>query len=85
MILSLIIWLLIGAIAGWLASLIVKGQSLGLAANIAIGIIGAAIAGWLMPLIGFVFLGGVLAEIIYAVIGAVLLLLVVGFVQQKMA
>ena len=58
---SLIAWLLIGAIAGWLASLIVKGHGLGLAGNIVVGIVGAVIAGWLLPLIGFVFLGGILA------------------------
>lgn len=85
MVVSLIIWLLIGAIAGWLASLIVKGHGLGLAGNIAVGIVGAIIAGWLLPLIGFVFVGGILAAIINAVIGAVLLLVVIGFVQQKMA
>lgn len=85
MVVSLIIWLLIGAIAGWLASLLVKGHGLGLAGNIAVGIVGAIIAGWLLPLVGFVFVGGILAAIINAVIGAVLLLVIIGFVQQKMA
>jgi uncharacterized membrane protein YeaQ/YmgE (transglycosylase-associated protein family) len=85
MVVSLIIWLLIGAIAGWLASLIVKGHGLGLAGNIVVGIVGAVIAGWLLPLIGFVFIGGILAAITNAVIGAVLLLVIIGFVQQKMA
>jgi uncharacterized membrane protein YeaQ/YmgE (transglycosylase-associated protein family) len=85
MIESLIIWLLIGGIAGWLASLIVKGHGLGLVGDIVVGIVGAVVAGWLLPLIGFVFVGGVLAAIINAVIGAVLLLVVVRFVRQKMA
>jgi uncharacterized membrane protein YeaQ/YmgE (transglycosylase-associated protein family) len=76
---------LIGATAGWLASLIVKGHGLGLAGNIVVGIVGAVIAGWLLPLIGFVFIGGILAAITNAVIGAVLLLVIIGFVQQKMA
>jgi uncharacterized membrane protein YeaQ/YmgE (transglycosylase-associated protein family) len=82
---SLIAWLLIGAIAGWLASLIVKGHGLGLVGNIVVGIVGAVIAGWLLPLIGFVFLGGILAAVINAVIGAVLLLVIIGFVRQKTA
>ena len=60
MITSFIIWLLIGAIAGWLASLIVKGHGLGLAGNIVVGIVGAVIAGWLLPAIGFVLVGGIL-------------------------
>jgi uncharacterized membrane protein YeaQ/YmgE (transglycosylase-associated protein family) len=77
--------LLIGAIAGWLASLIVRGHGLGLAGNLAVGIVGAVIAGWLLPMIGFVFVGGILAAIINAVIGAVILLAIIGFVQQKMA
>jgi uncharacterized membrane protein YeaQ/YmgE (transglycosylase-associated protein family) len=82
---SLIAWLLIGAIAGWLASLIVKGHGLGLVGNIVVGIVGAVIAGWLLPLIGFVFLGGILAAVINAVIGAALLLVIIGFVRQKTA
>jgi uncharacterized membrane protein YeaQ/YmgE (transglycosylase-associated protein family) len=85
MLTSLITWLLIGAIAGWLASLIVKGRGLGLLGNILVGIVGAVIAGWLLPLIGFVFIGGILAAITNAVIGAVLLLLIIGLVQQKTA
>jgi uncharacterized membrane protein YeaQ/YmgE (transglycosylase-associated protein family) len=74
---SLVIWLVIGGIAGWLASLIVKGYGLGLPGNIVVGIVGALIAGWLLPHIGFVLVGGVIAEIISAIIGAVILLLAI--------
>ena len=79
---SLIVWLIIGAIAGWLAGQIVKGYGLGLVGNIVVGIIGAIIAGWLLPMIGFVLVGGYLAAIINAVIGAVILLIVVGFFKK---
>jgi len=79
---GLIIWLVIGAIAGWLAGLIVKGYGFGLAGNIVVGIIGAFIAGWLLPRIGLVIVGGIVAEIIDAVIGAVILLLVIGFFKK---
>jgi uncharacterized membrane protein YeaQ/YmgE (transglycosylase-associated protein family) len=82
MIESLIIWLIIGAIAGWLAGQIVKGYGLGLVGNIVVGIVGAFIAGWLLPMIGFVLVGGVLAAIINAVIGAVILLVVIGFFKK---
>jgi uncharacterized membrane protein YeaQ/YmgE (transglycosylase-associated protein family) len=82
MIESLIIWLIIGAIAGWLAGMIVKGYGLGLVGNIVVGIIGAVIAGWLLPMIGFVLVGGILAAIINAVIGAVILLIVIGFFKK---
>ena len=79
---DLIIWLVIGAIAGWLAGLIVKGYGLGLIGNIVVGIIGAFIAGWLLPRIGFVLVGGILAAIVNAVIGAVILLLVIGLFNR---
>src|SRR3954447_10116546 len=82
MIESLIVWLIIGAIAGWLAGQIVKGYGLGLVGNIVVGIIGAIIAGWLLPMIGFVLVGGILAAIVNAVIGAVILLIIVGFFKK---
>ena len=44
---EIIVWLVIGAIAGWLAGLIMKGYGFGLIGNIVVGIIGAVIAGWL--------------------------------------
>jgi len=67
---DLVLWLVIGGVAGWLASLIVTGYGLGLIGNIVAGIAGASIAGWLLPHIGFVLLGGILAKILNAVIGA---------------
>ena len=79
---ALIIWLVIGAVAGWLAGLIVKGYGLGLVGNIVVGIIGAVLAGWLLPLVGFVLVGGVIAAIINAVIGAVILLVVIGLFRK---
>ena len=79
---GLVIWLVIGAIAGWLAGLIMKGYGFGLVGNIVVGIVGAFIAGWLLPRIGFVFIGGIGAEIINAVIGAVILLAVIGLFKR---
>ena len=82
MIESLITWLIIGAVAGWLAGLVVKGYGFGLVGNIVIGIIGAVIAGWLLPMIGVVIGGGIIAAIIDAVIGAVVLLVIIGFFKK---
>src|SRR5436190_10922661 len=79
---SLIAWLIVGAIAGWLAGLIVKGFGFGLIGNIVIGIIGAVIAGWLMPRLGIGLGVGMVAAIINAVIGAVVLLVVIGLVRR---
>ena len=79
---SLIVLLIVGAIAGWLAGLIVKGFGFGLLGNIIVGIVGAIIAGWLLPRIGLVIGGGIIADIINAVIGAVILLLVIRLVKR---
>jgi len=79
---SLIIFLIIGAIAGWLAGLIIQGFGFGLIGNIIVGIVGALIAGWLLPRIGLAFGGGILAAIIHAVIGAVILLLIIRLVKR---
>ena len=79
---SLIVFLLIGAIAGWLAGLIVKGFGFGLIGNIVVGIVGAFIAGWLLPKLGINIGTGIVAAIINAVIGAVILLVVVKLVKR---
>ena len=83
MLVDIIVWLIIGGVAGWLAGLLVKGYGLGLVGNIVVGIIGAVIAGWLLPRIGFVLVGGMVAAIINAIIGAVILLLVIGFFKKS--
>lgn len=79
---DIIVWLIIGGVAGWLAGLIVKGFGFGLIGNIVVGIVGAIIAGWLLPRIGIVIGGGIIAAIINAVIGAVILLVIIGFVRK---
>ncbi|BCH14652.1 MAG: GlsB/YeaQ/YmgE family stress response membrane protein [Mesorhizobium sp.] len=79
---SLLVFIIIGAIAGWLAGLIVKGFGLGLVGNIVVGIVGALIAGWLFPRLGFAIGGGILAAIIHATIGAVILLVLIKLVKQ---
>jgi uncharacterized membrane protein YeaQ/YmgE (transglycosylase-associated protein family) len=79
---SLIVWLIVGGVAGWLAGLIVKGYGFGLIGNIVVGIVGAFIAGWLLPRLGIVIGGGIIAAIINAVIGAVILLVIIGFFKR---
>lgn len=78
---ALIIWLLIGAVAGWLAGVVVKGHGFGLVGNIIVGIVGAFIAGWLLPRLGL-GLTGIVGEIIYAAIGAIILLFVIGLIKR---
>jgi uncharacterized membrane protein YeaQ/YmgE (transglycosylase-associated protein family) len=79
---AIIIVLIIGAVAGWLAGLIVKGVGFGLLGNIVVGIVGAFIASWLLPKLGILIGGGLVAAIINATIGAVILLLIVGLFNR---
>ncbi|QKC81760.1 GlsB/YeaQ/YmgE family stress response membrane protein [Mesorhizobium sp. NZP2077] len=79
---SLLVFIIIGAVAGWLAGLIVSGFGFGLIGNIIVGIIGAFIAGWLFPRLGFAIGGGILAAIINATIGAIILLVLVKVLKR---
>jgi uncharacterized membrane protein YeaQ/YmgE (transglycosylase-associated protein family) len=79
---AILIILVIGAVAGWLAGQIVRGMGFGLIGNIVVGIVGAFIAGWLLPRIGIVIGGGMLGSIINATIGAVVLLVIVGLIKR---
>ena len=79
---AILIILIIGAVAGWLAGQIVRGMGFGLIGNIVVGIVGAFIAGWLLPRIGIVIGGGMLGSIINATIGAVVLLVIVGLIRR---
>jgi uncharacterized membrane protein YeaQ/YmgE (transglycosylase-associated protein family) len=79
---EIIIFLLIGAVAGWLAGLVVRGYGFGLIGNIVVGIVGAVIAGWLFPRLGIGLPAGTIGEIISAAIGAVILLVIIGLVRR---
>jgi uncharacterized membrane protein YeaQ/YmgE (transglycosylase-associated protein family) len=79
---ALIIWLIVGAIAGWLAGMVVKGGGFGLIGDIIVGIVGAIIAGWLLPQIGIVIGGGLIGSIINAFIGAVILLIIIRLIKR---
>ncbi len=81
---SIIVWLIVGAIAGWLAGLLVRGFGFGLLGNIVIGILGAFFAGWLFPRLGvsFVLINPLVTSIVYAMLGAVILLLIIGLIRR---
>lgn len=81
---SLLILLIIGLIAGWLAGVIVKGYGLGLVGNMVVGVVGAFLAGWLLPTLGVGFSLGnpLITSIVYATIGAVILLLLLGLIRR---
>ena len=74
--------LIIGAIAGWLAGLIVRGAGFGLIGNIVVGIIGALVAGWLLPQLHIELASGTVGAIINATIGAIIVLVVLSLVRR---
>lgn len=86
---NIIIWLAVGGIIGWLASIIMKrdGQQ-GILLNIAVGIVGAMIGGWLVgPLLGAGSIndGFSVMSFVVSLIGAVILLLIVNLITRGRA
>ena len=79
---SLIIFLIVGAIAGWLAGQIMRGGGFGLVGDIIVGIIGAFLAGLLFPRVGLHIGSGLLGAIISATIGACILLFLVRLLRR---
>ena len=79
---SLLIFLIIGAIAGWLAGVIVKGYGFGLLGNIVVGVIGSFIGGWLFSRFALIHSEGILGALIGATVGAVVLLFLIRLVRR---
>jgi uncharacterized membrane protein YeaQ/YmgE (transglycosylase-associated protein family) len=73
-------WIIIGLLAGWVAS-IVMNRHHGLIVNLIIGLIGALLGGWLAQMFGFVALGYV-SEFLIALVGAVVLLFILGLINR---
>ncbi len=79
---SLLYFLIIGAIAGFLAGKFMKGEGMGLWMNLVIGIVGAVLGGFLFGLLGFQA-GGLIAQLVVAFVGAVVLLWLIDFFNKK--
>lgn len=77
---SIIYWIVIGGIAGWLADRIM-GSSNGLAVNIAVGIVGAFIGGWIFGQLGIYPEAGIIGSLVTAVVGAVVLIFGIRLVR----
>jgi uncharacterized membrane protein YeaQ/YmgE (transglycosylase-associated protein family) len=80
---SLIVILVVGIVAGWLAGQIMRGTGFGLIADLCIGVIGAFIGDWLLPKLGIHLGSGIAWQIISATIGAVLLLFISGLFRRR--
>lgn len=73
--------LLIGALAGWISGLIIKGKGFGLLGNIIIGVIGALLGGFLFGLVG-IAATNLLGRLIFAVIGALIFSQLLRYVKR---
>ncbi len=80
---SVLIILVVGIIAGWLAGQIVRGAGFGIAGAPIVGIVGAFIGSWALPRLGIHLGTGMVAAIVNATIGAVILLATIGLIRGR--
>jgi uncharacterized membrane protein YeaQ/YmgE (transglycosylase-associated protein family) len=79
---ELVYFLLIGAVAGWLAGNLTKGSGFGLVGNIVIGVLGALVGGYLFRSMGVWNNGGLLGTLVTALVGAIVLLFLLSLVKK---
>jgi len=77
---SLLVIIVVGIVAGWLAGRVMEGSGFGLVGDLIVGLIGAFIGDWLLPRLGIHLGVGMVALIINAFVGAVVLLLILRLV-----
>ncbi|MCX7363492.1 MAG: GlsB/YeaQ/YmgE family stress response membrane protein [Alphaproteobacteria bacterium] len=80
---SILVILLVGIVAGWLAGQVVRGTGFGLIGDLIVGIAGAFVAAWLFPHLNIHLGSGIIAEIISSALGAIILLLVVRLIRGR--
>lgn len=80
---ALIIWLVIGAVAGILADAVVRGIGLSLGEAIIVGIVGAVLGGWIFTALGIGVAGNIVGQILVAFVGAVVLLVLVKAIRRR--
>ena len=78
---SILVILLVGVVAGWLAGKVVRGTGFGLIGDLVVGIAGAFVAAWLFPRFGVQLGSGILSEILFSALGAIILLLIVRLIR----
>ncbi|HEY0315112.1 MAG TPA: GlsB/YeaQ/YmgE family stress response membrane protein [Sphingomonas sp.] len=79
---AFLIWIVIGAIIGWLAGLLVQGGGFGFLVDALIGIFGSVVAGWLFPSLGIAIGHGLIGSILASVVGAVIVVLIVRLLRR---
>jgi uncharacterized membrane protein YeaQ/YmgE (transglycosylase-associated protein family) len=78
---SILVILLVGIVAGWLAGKVVRGTGFGLIGDLVVGVAGAFVAAWLFPRLGIHLGTGIVEEIIYSALGAIILLVIVRLIR----
>lgn len=78
---SILGWIIIGVIAGWLAGKLVEGYGFGFIGNLVVGIVGACVGGYILPQLG-IFPASTMGNLIAATLGAVVLLFVIGLLKR---
>ena len=79
---SWIIFIIVGVVAGWIAGQVVRGGGFGLVGDLVVGVVGALIAGWLFPAVGLSLGGGIIGAIISSAIGAIILLFIIRLIKR---
>ena len=79
---GLLWWIIIGAVAGWLAGTLMGGWGFGFIVNVLVGIAGAVIGGWVFGLLG-IAAGGIMGSLVTALVGAVLLLWIISLFRRR--
>jgi uncharacterized membrane protein YeaQ/YmgE (transglycosylase-associated protein family) len=80
---SVLVILVVGVVAGWLAGTIVRGTGFGLIGDLLVGVAGAFVAAWLFPRLGIRLGSGWIMEILQSAAGAIVLLLVVRLIRGR--
>jgi uncharacterized membrane protein YeaQ/YmgE (transglycosylase-associated protein family) len=79
---NFLIFLLIGALAGWIAGKLIRGGGFGFVGNMVVGIVGAVIGGHMFNYLGLQVGDGLIGSLVTSVIGALVLLVIVGLIKK---
>jgi uncharacterized membrane protein YeaQ/YmgE (transglycosylase-associated protein family) len=79
---GIIVWIIVGAVAGWLAGILFRRGGFGLVGDIVVGIVGAFVGGWLARTLGIHVGPGIVAAIVTATAGALVLLLLLRLIRR---
>lgn len=80
---SLVLWIIVGGLTGWLTGTLIRGRGYGCIGNVVIGIIGAVIGGWLFRIANIEALPGLIGSVFTAIVGAIVLITVLSMLTER--